>query len=551
MFYGYTKEEATGQKLEDLIIPQADRELVVSAHSDWISKGIEIPASDVTLCHKNGSDIFVFSSHVMFTNQYGTKQMYCIDIDLTETKQAQAQVKFKELMLETIFEAIPDIFFLMEFDGTIIDYHASNLKNLFILPEQFIGKNMASVLPPDVSMLFKDNIAKVRQQTTMIDFEYSLPLPHGLIHFEARMSHLSKYNQVVVVIRDITEQHKSAELIRKQAYFDSLTSLPNRALALDRLSQMLIEAERNSEMSAVLFIDIDDFKKVNDTLGHEIGDALLVQAASRFQKILREEDTVGRLGGDEFIVLLSNLGSHQNLLAVTKNLLECFRAPFKFDNRELILTISIGVAIYPDDGESPADLLRNADTAMYQAKALGRNTYSFFTQEMNSKMQRRLKIEEQMQGALERNEFEVFFQAQFAVKNNHIIGAEALLRWKNPALGEIEPDEFIPIAEHTGLIVPIGEFVIAQSLSFLQKWQVKHQQKYIISVNLSPRQFRDSGLLNFIKQSLIQNAISPECLNLEITEGVLLTGQSYIHNTLAEFKNLGVKLAMDDFGTGY
>ncbi|MEP7706121.1 EAL domain-containing protein [Paraglaciecola sp. 25GB23A] len=551
LLYGYSKEEATGQKLEDLIIPKPIRELVVAAHSDWIKHDIEIPASEITLCDKQGNDVSVFSSHVMFTNQFNTKQMYCIDVDLTDVRKAQAQAIFKQHMLETIFKAIPDLFFLMEVDGTIIDYHAGNEQSLYVTPEQFIGKNVVDILPEEVASKFKVLLAKIVQQTEMLSFEYHLNMPQGLKYFEARISHLTKYNQIVTIIRDISEQYKSAEMIRHQAYFDSLTSLPNRFLALDRLSQMLIEAKRNNEKSAVFFLDIDDFKKVNDSLGHEIGDNLLIEAASRLQQVLRQEDTVGRLGGDEFIVLLSGLSADQNALAVAESLLKTFREPFKIDGRELILTISIGVAIFPEDGTSASDLLRNADTAMYQAKSLGRNTYSFFTQEMNIIMQRRLDIEEQMHGALARNEFEIYYQPQFDVKNGKVIGAEALLRWHNASLGNVTPDEFIPIAEHTGLIVPIGKFVIEQALSLLKEWQTIGQQPYIISVNLSPRQFRDAELLSFIKDTLNDTGVSPENFHLEITEGLLMSGQSYVHEALAEINELGIKLAMDDFGTGY
>ena len=551
LLYGFSKEEATGKKLEDLIIPKPMREFVIAAHSDWIKKCIEIPAAEITLSHKNGSDVSVFSSHVMFTNQYNTKQMYCIDVDLTDVRQAQAQAIFKEHMLETIFEAIPDLFFLMKDDGTITDYHASNTNNLYVSPQEFIGKNMADILPEEVANKFRENIAKVVQQDGMISFEYDLSLPQGVVYFEARVRHLKQYNQLVTIIRDITEQYKSAQLIRHQAYFDSLTSLPNRFLALDRLSQMLIEADRNNEKAAVLFLDIDDFKKVNDSLGHEIGDKLLIKAANRLQQVLRKEDTVGRLGGDEFIILLKGLTEHHNALSIAENLIKTFREPFKIDGRELILTMSIGVAIFPENGSSYSDLLRNADTAMYQAKALGRNTYSFFTNEMNIILQRRFKIEEQMHGALERNEFDIYYQPLFDVKTQKIIGAEALLRWHNVALGSVAPDEFIPIAEHSGLIVPIGKYVIKQALCFLNEWQTAQQHSFSISVNLSPRQFRDANLLGFIKNTLLDMNLRPEHLDLEITEGVLMSGQSYIHEALAEINSLGIKLAMDDFGTGY
>jgi len=551
LLYGYSQKEALGEKLEDLIIPNSMRDIVIGAHSDWLKKGIEIPASEITLCHKNGSDVNVFSSHALFTNQYNKKQMYCIDVNLADVKHAQSQVIFKEHMLETIFNAIPDLFFLMEVDGIIVDYHTGDEKNLYVSPHQFIGKRMTDLLPPEVVSKFQSHVEKILQQEGMITFEYELIMPHGLVHFEARMSYLPEYNQIVLIIRDVSEQYKSAEIIRQQAYFDTLTSLPNRFLALDRLSQMLTEAERNNEKTAVLFLDLDDFKKINDSLGHEIGDKVLIQSAQRLKQVLREGDTVGRLGGDEFIVLLRGISEHHDALVTTENLLKSFREPFVIDGRELMLTLSIGVAISPENGHCASDLLRNADTAMYQAKDLGRNTYSFFSKEMNTMMLRRFEIEEQMHGALERNEFELYYQPQFDVKKQNITGVEALLRWHNSALGNVTPDEFIPIAEQTGLIIPIGRFVIKQAIDFLDEWQNSHHKNVTMAVNLSPCQFRDSELLSFIKGSLNKSNVSAENLELEITEGVLMSGQSHIHDTLIEISTLGIKLSMDDFGTGY
>jgi len=410
---------------------------------------------------------------------------------------------------------------------------------------------MLEVLPAEVARKFKTNIAAVLSQQGVVSFEYELEMPHGFIYFEARISHLPEQNKVVTIIRDITEQHKTSEVVRHHAYYDTLTLLPNRFLSLDRLSQLINEAQRKNEKIAILFLDLDDFKKVNDTLGHEIGDKLLIEAANRLNQIVRKEDTVGRLGGDEFIVLLRGINEDHNSLFIAENLLKFFREPFKIDGRELMLTLSIGIAIYPDNGNSASDLLRNADTAMYQAKALGRNTYSFFTKEMNVSMLRRLEIEEQMHGALERNEFEVYYQTQFDVRNNKIIGAEALLRWHNTTLGNIGPDEFIPVAEHTGLIVPIGEFVVKQALNFLSEWQNLHQKEYKVAVNLSPRQFRDTELISFIQKSLSDANIKASSLELEITEGVLMIGQSYIDDALVKLNKLGIILSMDDFGTGY
>lgn len=551
ILYGYTQQEAMGKRLESLIIPEPMQEPVIKAHSDWVTLGIEIPAAELTLSHKDGSEVAVFSSHVMLTNQYNAKQMYCIDIDLSDVHKAQAEATLNASMLQTIFEAIPDLFFVLDHQGTITDYHASNKNDLYISPEQFVGKKMVDVLPDKVAQMFKLNIEKALTHNEMVNFEYELSMPDGTSYYEARMRLLPKKNQIMMIIRDITEHHRSAELIRHQAHFDSLTALPNRFLSLDRLSQMLGSVKSKHEKAAVFFLDLDNFKKVNDSLGHEVGDKLLIEAAHRLKNVLEQGDTIGRLGGDEFIILISNLNDESNAKAITERLLNAFRKPFKLEGRELTLTLSIGIAMSPKDGTSASELLRNADTAMYQAKALGRNTSSFFTPQMNTAMQRRFEIEEQMRGALAKSEFEVYYQPQIDVQTNTLIGAEALLRWHNNKLGAITPDEFIPIAEQTGLIIPIGEFVMKQALLFLKKWQVTHKQEYTMAVNLSPCQFRDPELLDMIIHSLNENNINHECLELEITEGVLMNSQDSIPDALKRIGELGIKLSMDDFGTGY
>jgi diguanylate cyclase (GGDEF)-like protein len=330
-----------------------------------------------------------------------------------------------------------------------------------------------------------------------------------------------------------------------------LTSLPNRFLSLDRLSQMIKEMERHSKKGAVFFLDIDDFKKVNDSLGHEVGDKLLTEAANRLNLAVRKTDTVGRLGGDEFIVLLQSITDTYDVISTAKNLLNIFKKPFKIGDKKLVLTLSIGISLYLENGDCASDLLRNADTAMYQSKAAGRNTYSFFTKEMNNIILRRLEVEAQLHGALERDELEVYYQPKIDIRSGCIVGAEALLRWHNNKIGNVPPDEFIPIAEHTGLIVSIGEYVIEKAIHFLFDWQNFQSTDYTIAINLSPRQFRGDGLVNFINASIGKLNIRPDQLEFEITEGLLISGKSYINTALNQLHELGVKLSMDDFGTGY
>lgn len=302
---------------------------------------------------------------------------------------------------------------------------------------------------------------------------------------------------------------------------------------------------------AVLFLDLDDFKKINDSLGHETGDKILIEAAVRLRNVVRSGDTVGRLGGDEFIVLLGGLTDAADAQAIAENLLNRFKDPFRIDGRELILSVSIGIASFPVDGDNDSELLRKADSAMYHSKELGRNAYSYFTDAMNRNVSRRLALEEQMHGALNRGEFTVVYQPKVDISSGNIMGAEALLRWFNPAIGHVSPTEFIPIAEQTGLIVPLGKFVLTEVLSITALLQKEHNPDFRMAANLSPRQFRDTDLVSFIKDALHQSGVTSESLELEITEGVLLGGHAYINDTLATLSDLGVSVAMDDFGTGY
>ena len=355
----------------------------------------------------------------------------------------------------------------------------------------------------------------------------------------------------VISFHDNSERLEAEALIRHQAHYDALTDLPNRFLALRRLEQLVDASERSGKMLAVIFLDLDDFKKINDSLGHEAGDQLLITAADRLMKATRKEDTVGRLGGDEFIILLDGLSSANDAQPLAENLIGGFRKPFYIDNRQLILTASIGIAIYPNDGKTPSELLRNADSAMYHTKSIGRNTYSYFTHAMNKEVSRRLAIEEQIHGALERGELQVHYQIQLDIRDGSIMGAEALLRWNNPVLGNVSPAEFIPIAEQTGVIEPMGEFILHRALETAHTWQQTFNDDFRIAINLSPRQFRNPNLVQLINDSVNQLGMQPKDLELEITEGVLLSGHAYTLDALMALSEAGFCISMDDFGTGY
>jgi diguanylate cyclase (GGDEF)-like protein/PAS domain S-box-containing protein len=304
----------------------------------------------------------------------------------------------------------------------------------------------------------------------------------------------------LAVKEDITERKRQHQRILYQAHYDQLTELPNRTLSLDRMQQLIGQSSRQRTKIAVLFVDLDDFKKINDSLGHEAGDQVLVQAARRFRECLREQDTVGRLGGDEFIVIVSGLQRPEDAGLVADSLLAQFEHPFLVGDRELLLSASIGIAICPDDGEDSVEMLRKSDAAMYHAKQLGRANYAFFTAQLNARVSRRFAIEEQLHGALDRNEFSVVYQPQVELATSTVVGIEALLRWHNRVLGTVAPAEFIPVAEHSGQIVGLGKFVLDTALSQLAPCSARVDRPIRLAVNLSPRQFRDPNLFDAIMQ---------------------------------------------------
>jgi len=801
--YGYSAKKALGKTVESLFVEKNEHQQIIQCYDNWLNGDNTPPSTEKVFLHANGTPLDIFSSYIKLKNQDDECEIYRIDIDLSKQKKMESLLHHDEELLNSIFNAFPDLFFLIDPDGTIRDYHANESSQLYLSPKEFLGKRIFDILPEHAAMLFAENISVVFDSGEMTTFEYQLPMNNGLKQYEARLIYLADSQQVSAIVRDITEQKIAEDAVRNrdniyrqmfeknkaikliidptnghileanqaaitfygyslnnltsmnisdinmlskndifnetkraeleerifinsrhklasgeikdvevysgpidisgkslsyciiqdvskrnqaesalaateqqlrdllnnaisviymkdldgrymavnqlyekafdtkeskvkhktdydlfpkevadklwkvdskvieqgvtleleeiiphadgnhvylsvkypvrnslgeiyaicgistditerkevekqmlyQSHFDLLTALPNRQLALDRLTQMLNEAKRIHEKVAVLILDIDDFKKINDSLGHEVGDRLLIEAGARLNQVVSSNDTVGRLGGDEFIVLLRGLDKESDANNVIEGILNRFREVFFVDERQLILTASIGLAVYPDDGITSSKLLRNADTAMYQAKKKGRNTYSYFTAAMNRDISRRLAIEEQLRGALQRNEFEVHYQPQFSVDKSvaaiEVIGAEALLRWRNPLLGDISPVEFIPIAEQTGIIVALGEFVLVQALQFLNKWQRSHHNDLRMAVNISPRQFRDHNLVDFIVESLDKSLVPPRLLELEITEGVLMTGHTYISEAINKLHVMGIKLSMDDFGTGY
>jgi diguanylate cyclase (GGDEF)-like protein/PAS domain S-box-containing protein len=350
----------------------------------------------------------------------------------------------------------------------------------------------------------------------------------------------------VTTHHDITEQRQSEAKIAHMALHDTLTDLPNRALLNERLDGALLRVKRG-EIVATLLLDLDNFKTVNDTLGHPAGDKLLVAVASRLRAVVRETDTIARMGGDEFAIVQTSIMQPADATALAHRLIETVSAPYSIDGHQMVIGTSIGIALGPSDGTSPDQLIRNADLALYRAKGDGRGTYSFFERDMDAQMQVRRALEYDLRSALSAGQFEMHYQAVLNLASDTVSGFEALIRWRHPMKGMVAPGAFIPLAEEMGLIVSLGEWALREACATAAKWPGELR----IAVNLSPVQFRTPGLVQVIVGALASTGLAPERLELEITESTLLQDSEATLSTLYQLRALGVRIAMDDFGTGY
>jgi diguanylate cyclase (GGDEF)-like protein/PAS domain S-box-containing protein len=353
------------------------------------------------------------------------------------------------------------------------------------------------------------------------------------------------------IYTDITDQRVAAERIQFLAHYDPLTRLPNRTLLQDRMQQGLAHAAREDTRVALLFLDLDRFKPINDSLGHLVGDRLLQEVAIRLKGCVREDDTVARRGGDEFIVMLPHVESAEQAAHVAEKIIAAMDESFSINGHVLNVTFSIGISIYPDDAPNADTLVRNADIAMYRSKAGGRNKFQFFTPDMNAHALERLALENDLHRALERDEFTLMYQPQIDSESGEIIAAEALLRWQHPRRGLIGPAQFIPVAEESGLIVPIGEWVLEQACEQMQAWRDAGLKRIGIAVNISALQFSQKNLAGSIRRVLERSGIEPATLELELTESVLMHDHAATCDMMDELNSMGVRLAIDDFGTGY
>jgi diguanylate cyclase (GGDEF)-like protein/PAS domain S-box-containing protein len=476
--------------------------------------------------------------------------------DVTGRKEVEKVIKESEERFRSLVQNTSDIITLLEADGTIRYVSPAVERVTGYKPEEQLGTNAFRPVHPDDREQALSIFTEILKSPGLHPpLEFRVPHKDGswryLEHVVNNLLDDPAVRGVVVNSWDVTERKVLEEQLRHQAFHDPLSGLPNRALFMNRLEHAFVRANRRGDKIAVLFTDLDNFKVINDSLGHEVGDQLLVAVAERIKDCLRPEDTAARLGGDEFTILIEAVDSVSDAVQVAERIAEILQPPFALDQHEVFSTTSIGIALSNPLQKQPADLLRHADLALYRAKHKGKARYEVFEPGMGTDALERLRLENELRRALERGEFKVYYQPVVALEGSRIVGAEALVRWEHPIRGLLLPEEFLSVAEETGLIARIGEKVLREACHQVRAWQERYpsEPSLTVSVNLSPKQLFRPEL---VAEILAETEIYPGSLQLEITEGTMMgNGVHSANHALRKLKDLGVELAVDDFGMGY
>jgi len=472
---------------------------------------------------------------------------------LNKHEQATDALEASEEKFRAFFEGGGDAFFLLDVAGHFKEVNPAACDRLGYAREELLGMQVTDICTSESATL-KAKRAEALQQKGHLVFESGYLTKSGDIvpvEINSKAVTFNRQPHIFAHVRDISDRRRTEEKIEFLAHHDILTGLPNLLMLKDRFELALAYAERAGVKVGLMFLDLDNFKTINDSLGHQYGDALLQEVATRLRGCVRDTDTICRHGGDEFLIVLADLHDPDGISSVAAKIHALLTPPFDINGYELSTSPSIGVAVYPDDGRDFDTLLKMADTAMYQAKEAGRNTYRFFTERMNTDALEQLNLGNALRHGLERREFQLYYQPQVDLETGNVVGAEALLRWWSPEYGLIMPGRFIPIAESSGLIVPMGEWVLNEACRQAAAWRAAGLPNLIVGVNLSAVQFKRGDLVEMVAQALSASGLDPERLELELTESMLIHDTEKVLATVTQLKALGIKLAIDDFGTGY
>ena len=552
--FGYPREELVAHSLERLIPDRYRRHhhghmanYMAQATTRPMGRGIAVMGR-----RQDGSEVPLEISLSPATVG-GERRVIAVVRDVSERVQAEAD----RHRLATILDATPDVIAIFTEDGALVHLNPAGRRLLGVgRHESLKGRTLEELLTPTARQILYDKALPTTLESGMWHGELTLqgqggrevPVSQLLIAHEGPQDgplYLS------TIARDISERKSHEAELLHRATHDALTGLANRVLFEDRLRQAILHAQRDGHLVAVMFIDLDNFKLVNDTLGHAVGDELLCEVARRLDVQLRKGDTKARLGGDEFAVILENLHKAEEAATIVRELAEVLQRPIRLQGRDYVVTTSMGISLYPINGTNAETLLMQADSAMYEAKAAGRNGYSFYTSDMNLQAAKRLDTERELRRAIEQGELKLHYQPIVRSQDERVLGCEVLLRWEHPQQGLIAPARFISVAEDSGLIIPIGQWVLEQACRQAQTWRQAGLPLDYVAVNISAKQLRNRELVKTVHQALAETGLPPSALELELTEGSVLQSADIARSLLDEVRELGVRLVADDFGTGY
>ena len=554
---GYPKEELIGTTFRKQV-NEEDTVMLYDAFGRIFTTGKPVRDIAYKAIRKDGtigySEIAGFPIH----NQKGEVVGFRgIGRNVTERKQMEEALRQSEQRYRTILEEMDEAYFEVDLTGNYTYVNDAISRLLGYPKEELIGTTFRKQVNEEDTVMLYDAFGRIFTTGKPVrDIAYKAIRKDGTIGY-SEIAGFPIQNQKGEVVgfrgigRDVTERKRNEEQIKYMATHDALTGLPNRVMFSQMLNHAIQSAKRNKRKLAVLFTDLDRFKIINDTLGHEAGDLLLQTIAARFKQALRAMDVVARLGGDEFVILVEEVDNSGQLITVAQKILAAAMKPVSLMGEECRVTASIGISMYPKDGQDEQTLMKTADKAMYFAKEEGKNNYQFYSEGMTSQSIEQLSLETHLRLAMEHNELSLHYQAKLDFKTGAITGVEALLRWHSPILGDVTPTQFIPAAEDTGLIIPVGRWVIRTACTQNVAWQQQGLPPVCISVNLSLRQLRDENLIEDIKAALADSGMAPHLLELEITESMVMHNPVRMVAILMKIKEMGVRLAIDDFGTGY
>ncbi|MEW5756586.1 MAG: EAL domain-containing protein [Pseudomonadota bacterium] len=553
--FGYALDEVVGQNVK-MLMPEPYR----SAHDGYLARCSARGEIDPSVFGKERQLMGVRKSGEVFPIELTVTAIkegdVCLAVgvirDITERKKAEEGL----LLAQRVFENTTEAILITDKDARIIDVNQAYQAITGYTKDEVLGRNPGITRSGRHDRDFYQAMWQSVNTTgswsgEIWDRRKSGEVFPKWLTINAIKNKFGETTHYVGIFTDITQLKDAENKLEQLAYYDPLTKLPNRALFFDRLRQALEQAKRKSTKMALLFIDLDRFKYVNDTLGHNIGDLMLVEVAGRITRCLRKTDTVARLGGDEFTVILGEIQRSTNTEKIAQDIIDALQRKFDIAGHEIYVGASVGIAIYPEDGADLEVLVKNADIAMYQAKSAGRGNYKFFTPELNAASQRRAELENDLRKAIADEEFTLYYQPKFALKSRRLVGLEALIRWVHPVKGIVSPAEFIPVAEETGCILQIDQWVLEAATRQLKQWYAQTGRVPRVSVNLSARQFEHTGLVGTVERALGDARVAPGLLELEITEGVIMKDAKAASLVLSRLREMGVFISVDDFGTGY